>query len=196
MCIPTGSSNLPIVKSTILMPHIVGNDIFFRIRAAATPILVSVPSPLDPLSLALIPAIEAAYACATIPIKALVLSNPHNPLGRCYERKVLEECVNFCHRQKIHLISDEVFALSTFRSTDIPEAQGFVSVLALDRVGLESEAGRVSVIWSTSKDLGCSGLKVVRSVFFFFFSSSFSFVTSPLFRQRILGNQVAWCGIS
>ncbi|KAL4952636.1 pyridoxal phosphate-dependent transferase [Aspergillus filifer] len=49
-------------------------------------------------------------------IKALVLVNPHNPIGRCYPTKTLIEIMKFCNRYKIHLIADEIYALCDFSS--------------------------------------------------------------------------------
>lgn len=37
-------------------------------------------------------------------VKALLLCNPHNPLGRCYSKEVLEAYLKLCGKYKIHLI--------------------------------------------------------------------------------------------
>jgi 1-aminocyclopropane-1-carboxylate synthase len=41
-------------------------------------------------------------------IKALLLCNPHNPLGRCYSKEVLEAYLKLCGKYNIHLIRYEV----------------------------------------------------------------------------------------
>jgi aspartate/methionine/tyrosine aminotransferase len=115
----------------------------------------------DPLGPALIPSLEKAYQNAEIPIKALVLANPNNPLGRYYSREVLEECLKFCQRHNLHLISDEVLGLDTFPSPDLPNAPSFVSALSLDPLALGCDPDRVHVVWTTSKDLGVSGMRLV-----------------------------------
>ena len=109
----------------------------------------------------LLPALENAYAKAACSIKALVLTNPHNPLGRCYSKTVLEECLKFCTKHQLHLISDEVFALSTYESNENLVSSPFTSVLTLDAVKLGCDPSLAHVIWSTSKDFGLSGIRLV-----------------------------------
>jgi 1-aminocyclopropane-1-carboxylate synthase len=70
-----------------------------------------------------------------IKIRALLLCNPHNPLGKCYPVETLKALFMFCHRYSVHLISDEIYALSVF------DVQGskrtpFTSVLSIDPTGL------------------------------------------------------------
>lgn len=125
-----------------------------------TPILVTVPGLEEALTMSLIPALAKAYLSVSCPIKAVVLANPHNPLGRCYPKVVLEECLKFCHAQGIHLVSDEVFALSTFQCPDLPEATQFVSALSLNAAALGCDPSRVHAVWSASKDFGSSGIKL------------------------------------
>ena len=85
---------------------------------------------------ALLPALEAAIASAPTLPKALVITNPHNPLGRCYSRAVLESLARLCAKHEMHLVSDEVFALSVWESPDFEDEEGFVSVLGLDAEAL------------------------------------------------------------
>ncbi|KAL4944852.1 hypothetical protein BDV06DRAFT_209959 [Aspergillus oleicola] len=49
-------------------------------------------------------------------VRALVLVNPHNPIGRCYPTETLIEIMKFCNRHSIHLIADEIYALCDFSS--------------------------------------------------------------------------------
>ncbi len=113
------------------------------------------------LTASLIPALEEAFESAGIPVKALVIANPHNPLGMNYPKQVLEACLQFCQRRNLHFISDEVFALSVFKSADHLGATPFSSALALDPPALGCDPWRIHIIWSMSKDLGCSGIKIV-----------------------------------
>jgi aspartate/methionine/tyrosine aminotransferase len=87
---------------------------------------------------------------------ALVLSNPHNPLGRCYSQDVLERCIKFCEKHDIHLVSDEVFALSEFDAPDLEDAPRFTSILSIDAEALCADPKRVHTIWSvkTSRRAG------------------------------------------
>lgn len=139
-----------------------GNNVFFQIRAMVSPVPVETDDFLESMETSIITALENAYLASSHNIKALVLSNPHNPLGRCYTKEVLEKCVKFCHKRGIDLISDEVFALSVFHSAEMPNETRFTSVLSLDVAALGGDPSRVHVVWSPSKDFGSSGIRIVR----------------------------------
>ncbi|KAL2811087.1 pyridoxal phosphate-dependent transferase [Aspergillus granulosus] len=51
-----------------------------------------------------------------VKIRAVVLVNPHNPVGRCYPTETLIEILKFCNTHQLHLISDEIYALCDFAS--------------------------------------------------------------------------------
>jgi aspartate/methionine/tyrosine aminotransferase len=138
-------------------------------------IAVNTHTLLETLTTAIISTLETAYSAAPQPwrVKALVLTNPHNPLAQCYPPEILRSCLSFCHERNLHFISDEVYALSTFESsTSLPP---FVSALSfLDnfpetdvekrhREKVIINPSRVHVVWSMSKDFGCSGLRMVRN---------------------------------
>ena len=40
--------------------------------------------------------------------KMLILCNPHNPVGRCWEKKELEKIIDICDEKQIVIISDEI----------------------------------------------------------------------------------------
>jgi aspartate aminotransferase len=46
--------------------------------------------------------------------KILILNNPHNPTGVVYDRLDLEEIADVCREQEITVISDEIYAQTTF----------------------------------------------------------------------------------
>ena len=46
--------------------------------------------------------------------KILILNNPHNPTGLLYDRLELEEIVDVCREQNITVISDEIYAQTTY----------------------------------------------------------------------------------
>jgi aspartate/methionine/tyrosine aminotransferase len=142
-----------------------GFDFGVSVRAAVKPVLATVPSLASVLDeKALIQSLEDACETAECNVKALMLTNPHNPLSLCYSRSLLEACVQFCERRKIHFVCDEVYALSVFQSPDLPDAQPFVSVLSLDLGNLGVNPSRVHAVWSMSKDFGQSGVRMGLSV--------------------------------
>ncbi|OJJ59712.1 hypothetical protein ASPSYDRAFT_57256 [Aspergillus sydowii CBS 593.65] len=75
--------------------------------------------PYEAFSLVCIEKYEKALQDAQargVKIRALVLVNPHNPVGRCYPTETLIEILKFCNKHQIHLISDEIYALCDFAS--------------------------------------------------------------------------------
>ena len=46
--------------------------------------------------------------------KILILNNPHNPTGLLYDRLELEEITDVCREQNITVISDEIYAQTTY----------------------------------------------------------------------------------
>jgi aspartate/methionine/tyrosine aminotransferase len=110
----------------------------------------------DPFSLVAVGCYEAAIQSARkqgVAIRGLLLCSPHNPLGQCYPRHVLTAFLTLCSKYKIHLISDEIYALSTWK--DPP----FCSVLSLDIDEL-IDPSLVHVLWGVSKDFGANGWRV------------------------------------
>ncbi|KAJ5106933.1 PLP-dependent transferase [Penicillium angulare] len=96
---------------------------------------------------------------AGINVRALLISNPHNPLGRCYPPETLLEFAAFCGRNNLHLISDEIYALSVFSNPEAPSLNKFTSILSLDLdpiIGPE----RKHVLYGASKDFCANGLRM------------------------------------
>ncbi|SPO05310.1 related to 1-aminocyclopropane-1-carboxylate synthase, and related proteins [Cephalotrichum gorgonifer] len=80
-------------------------------------------------------AIEAALRKAEndgIVVRALLVSHPHNPLGRCYPPETMKEFASICGENGLHFISDEIYAKSVFNNPAVLDAAPFVSALALD----------------------------------------------------------------
>ncbi|PLB50201.1 1-aminocyclopropane-1-carboxylate synthase [Aspergillus steynii IBT 23096] len=91
-----------------------------------------------------------------ITVRAVLLVNPHNPVGRCYPEDTLREILRFCSKHRLHVISDEVYASCVFDSGD-PSAVPFTSILSLDLKGL-IDPNLVHVLWGFSKDFAAGGL--------------------------------------
>ncbi|KAH6893115.1 pyridoxal phosphate-dependent transferase [Thelonectria olida] len=94
-------------------------------------------------------------------VAGLIISHPHNPLGRCYSRGVLIRLMELCEKHKIHFISDEIYALSVFENTidTYPAPVAFESALTIDPTGV-IDPSRVHVLWGMSKDFGANGIRV------------------------------------
>ncbi|KAA8912726.1 putative aminotransferase [Sphaerosporella brunnea] len=92
-------------------------------------------------------------------VRALVLCNPHNPLGECYTREALVALMKMCQKRGIHFISDEIYALSKFDNEEAPDAPTFTSALSIPLDGV-IEPALVHVLYGMSKDWSANGFRV------------------------------------
>lgn len=118
---------------------------------------------MDPLDVSSVAEYERALSSSLhkgIKINAIMLCNPHNPLGRCYSREFLVQLMKLCQKYRVHLISDEIYALSVWRqgSSNSEPIQPFTSVLSIDPTGI-LDSTLLHVLWGTSKDFGANGLR-------------------------------------
>lgn len=95
-------------------------------------------------------------AAKGFPPRILFLCNPANPQGRCYSAKALAALAGFCARRRMHLVVDEIYALSHFGD------EPFSSVLAIED---DEEAGvdvkqMVHGIYGLSKDFDMGGVRM------------------------------------
>ncbi|MEM9378912.1 MAG: aminotransferase class I/II-fold pyridoxal phosphate-dependent enzyme [Planctomycetota bacterium] len=93
--------------------------------------------------------LDAALANAGRDVKALLYTNPDNPLGRVATRDEIERVVAWAESKRIHVVFDEIYALSVFGDTP------FTSVASV----LPGLGEHVHVVWAFSKDFGASGLR-------------------------------------
>ncbi|WWC66900.1 uncharacterized protein I206_100807 [Kwoniella pini CBS 10737] len=123
-----------------------------------------------------------------IRIRAVIVCNPQNPLGRTYPRSTLLAYAKFCEEKDLHLVSDEIYALSIYDNegkfnyisykqseadrlkahlfelnSDFPQADPFTSMLSLNvekELGIEFDKARLHVVYGMSKDFCSNGLRV------------------------------------
>ncbi|XP_018410417.1 PREDICTED: 1-aminocyclopropane-1-carboxylate synthase-like protein 1 [Nanorana parkeri] len=84
-------------------------------------------------------------------VKALILINPHNPLGDVYSASEMLDFLEFAKRHSLHVIVDEIYMLSVF-----DESSTFHSVLSFDKL---PDPQRTHVMWGISKDFAVSGVR-------------------------------------
>ncbi|RFU27519.1 hypothetical protein B7463_g8830, partial [Scytalidium lignicola] len=115
---------------------------------------------VDPFSLSIVEKYQTKLdesARAGVKVKALLIVNPHNPLGQCYLPSTLRALMKFCEKNSIHLTSDEVYALSVY-DTDSEDSLKFTSVLSIDPTGLIN-IEKLQVFYGMSKDFA-AGLRL------------------------------------
>lgn len=96
-------------------------------------------------------------------VKALLFSNPSNPLGRVATKEELTALLHFCKKHQLHCVCDEVYALSIYSKAKYVHIiiqcnkYRFVSASILAKeLGMSD---LVHVMYSFSKDFACSGLR-------------------------------------
>ncbi|KAJ3299680.1 hypothetical protein HDU76_006249 [Blyttiomyces sp. JEL0837] len=100
-------------------------------------------------------------------VKAILITNPGNPTGQILSKPKLKSWIEWAHEKNIHVIVDEVYALSVWAHPDDPTCtEGsepnpdvtsvFESVLSFDDL---PDINAVHFVWSFSKDFGMSGMR-------------------------------------
>ncbi|MCH8486677.1 MAG: aminotransferase class I/II-fold pyridoxal phosphate-dependent enzyme [Candidatus Cyclonatronum sp.] len=85
----------------------------------------------------------------TIKVRGIIITNPHNPLGKTYDSETLQMIVNFAADHKLQIVADELYMNSVFG--DKP----FVSLAKI-----AADAGiDVHLVYGFAKDFGLSGFK-------------------------------------
>lgn len=135
-------------------------------RAELNIIPVTMPQPLDQFNAlhkeSFISEFERSLKSAQasgIRVKAVLICNPCNPVGRFYSRATLMAIASFCGKHGIHLIADEIYALSGFDSPD--GFDNFTSVLGLPNdpnQGIFTK--NIHSLYGASKDWSMGGLRL------------------------------------
>ncbi|KAI7851044.1 pyridoxal phosphate-dependent transferase [Circinella umbellata] len=94
-------------------------------------------------------------------IKAVLITNPHNPLGKCFSKDSLETVLKFASKHTLHVVSDEVYGLSTYSHIlDEKREDPFISLLSLESVDQLIDPSLVHIIYGFSKDFCLNGFRV------------------------------------
>ncbi len=131
---------------SVLVPTPSYSGFWPDLRARAELQIVEVPT--DPWGSLTTDDLDRALAGAATPVRALLLCSPDNPTGRIHTADRLAEIVEWCRRNRLHLVSDEIYGLSV-------HGEGpFTSIAAVAEPGDD-----IHIVWAVSKDLALSGLR-------------------------------------
>ncbi|KAI9101907.1 pyridoxal phosphate-dependent transferase [Phlyctochytrium arcticum] len=89
---------------------------------------------------------------AGIIVRAVLLTNPQNPVGRALSRAQILPLLQWAKTRHLHVIVDEIYALSTYTHPTL-----FESVLSFPDL---PDPAHTHVLWSMSKDFGSSGIRL------------------------------------
>ncbi len=102
----------------------------------------------------------------------LVLNNPHNPTGTLYSKKELEKLALVCRDYNIFVVSDEIYALTTYNFGDFtsmgsiyPEGTFITNGLSKDRSAGGYRLGSCILPDNTSEKLAEAFKKVAATVY-------------------------------
>uniref|UniRef100_A0A8H7K5Q4 Aminotransferase class I/classII large domain-containing protein n=1 Tax=Bionectria ochroleuca TaxID=29856 RepID=A0A8H7K5Q4_BIOOC len=117
---------------------------------------VSTTSLSDPFqSSELVEALNAAvHEHSKVKFRLLFMCNPSNPQGRCYSRSTLDTLASWCARRHMHLVVDEIYAMSTFQGENEVELGPFTSILSV------CSRKNVHCLYGLSKDFNMGGVRM------------------------------------
>ncbi len=93
--------------------------------------------------------LDRAVANAGCKVRALLFTSPDNPMGRVYTPAEISQVMEWAASAGVHLVMDEVYALSVFGSLPFTSAARLVPTLGQ----------RLHLVWAFSKDFAASGLR-------------------------------------
>ncbi|CAF1026972.1 unnamed protein product [Rotaria magnacalcarata] len=84
--------------------------------------------------------------------RGIIIINPSNPTGDIYDEQTVQPVLDFAAEKKLHVIIDEIYALSLFE-----DQKPFQSMLNYSSI---IDPKRTHFVWSLSKDFALSGVRL------------------------------------
>jgi 1-aminocyclopropane-1-carboxylate synthase len=111
--------------------------------------IVEVPTSPDQSFALTTEQLQAAYDASPWPVRALLVTNPSNPTGRIHTEAEIREAVTWARSVGIHIVMNEVYALSIL---------GAASFVPSGRI-VDPDQGDIHFVWAFSKDFAMSGMR-------------------------------------
>jgi aspartate/methionine/tyrosine aminotransferase len=111
--------------------------------------IVEVPTSPDESFALTAERLQAAYDVSPWPVRALLITNPSNPTGRIHTDAEIREAVTWARSVGIHIVMNEVYALSVHGATRFVPSGRIVDPNQED----------IHFVWAFSKDFGMSGMR-------------------------------------
>ena len=125
--------------------------------------------------------------------KFLILTSPDNPTGIIYSRTLLDRIADWCIANKIHLVVNEIYALSTLNlrhpiiAADYKNTESYESFIPVMQ---EKQSDYLHMWYAFSKDFGISGF---RLGFVYSLNETFHKAFSNLNLTHCASNYAQWC---
>jgi len=148
----------------IQIPYWPGFDEALILRDDLTAVHVDVPfcgEGADPFGPDIVAKYEEAFNNSEKKITAMIICNPQNPIAGYYPEETMKKLLLFAKKHKLHVVVDELYALSVFKPGQLENR--FRSVLSIDLNELGINRGMVHFVYSFSKDLNSSGIRLVST---------------------------------
>ncbi len=96
-------------------------------------------------------------------LRMLILTTPDNPTGGIYTESTLRDVAEWCMRNRVHLVVNEIYGLSLIDTRHPTIRDDYVSDVRFSsfaRIMAEARSDYLHLWYAYSKDLGISGLRV------------------------------------
>lgn len=142
-------------------PYYPAFDNDLRAKCALEPVPVFMPE-VGHLSVEALEEALHTAARAGHPASSLLLTNPNNPLGTLYTESELLDTMAWALKRGLHVISDEIYALSVFGEGAKFTSATLLLEKAAERANVSQEAAAnlLHVVFGFSKDFCMSGFRV------------------------------------